>query len=60
MLAEIFMLRLEAAARTFNEALPTSVSEFVSYTPDSNFTFKEGRKLPAEAAPAPPTTQNIQ
>jgi hypothetical protein len=46
MLAEIFMVRLEAATRLLKDSLPTSGSPFVSFAPDKQFTFKDGRKLP--------------
>jgi hypothetical protein len=59
MLAEIFMLRLEAAARVLSDRLPSSASQFVSYTPNSQFTFKESRE-PTEAPPHPPATQEVQ
>jgi hypothetical protein len=55
MLAEIFMLRLETAVRSLRERLPSSTSQFVSYAPNSEFTFKERRKLPE-----PPATQQVQ
>jgi hypothetical protein len=50
MLAEIFMLRLETAVRALRERLPSSPSQFVSYTPNSEFTFKERRKPPEPSA----------
>lgn len=54
MLAEIFMLRLEAAARVLKDRVPSSTSQFVRYTPESQFTFKESRKpLKAQAEPRP-------
>jgi hypothetical protein len=46
MLAEIFMVRLEAATRLLKDGLPLSGSPFVSFAPDKQFTFKDGRKLP--------------
>ena len=55
MLAEIFMLRLETAVRELRERLPSSTSQFVSYAPNREFTFKESRKLPE-----PPATQQVQ
>jgi hypothetical protein len=59
MLAEIFMLRLETAARGLRDSLPLSASQFVSYTPNSRFTFNASRKY-SEALPEPPTTQELQ
>jgi hypothetical protein len=47
MLAEIFMVRLEAATRLLKDGLPLSGSPFVSFAPDKQFTFKDGRKLPS-------------
>jgi hypothetical protein len=44
MLAEIFMLRLEATARALRETAPSSVSRFVFLSSDSHVTFKESRK----------------
>jgi hypothetical protein len=37
------MVRLEAAARALKETLPSSTSRFVSFTPNSQFTFKKNR-----------------
>ena len=36
MLAEIFMIRLEAAARALNETVPSSTSRFIPFTPIAN------------------------
>jgi hypothetical protein len=47
MLAEIFMVRLEAATRLLKDGLPLSSSPFVSFAPDKQFTFKDGRKMPS-------------
>ena len=49
MLAEIFMLRLEASARALREATPSSTSQFVSLAPSRQVTFKENQKRPSEA-----------
>jgi hypothetical protein len=59
MLAEIFMLRLETAARVLRERLPSSASQFVCYTPNSQFTFKQSGK-PSEASREPSATQKVQ
>jgi hypothetical protein len=40
MLAEIFMVRLEAAARALRETVPSSTSRFLPFAPNSQFTFK--------------------
>ena len=40
MLAEIFMVRLEAAVRPVQEKLPSSVSPFVPFSPNAQLTFK--------------------
>jgi hypothetical protein len=47
MLAEIFMVRLEAATRLLKDSLPSSGSPFVSFAADKQFTFKDGCKLPS-------------
>ena len=41
MLAEIFMLRLEAKARLVEELLPSSTSAFIPASPRSQFSFKQ-------------------
>jgi hypothetical protein len=55
MLAEIFMMRLEAATRALRETLPSSSSPFVSFTPGNRSTLKEDR----DPAPEEPTAQGI-
>jgi hypothetical protein len=50
MLAEIFMMRLEAAARAFQETAPPSSSRFVAFNPQAEITFKESRDRLPEAA----------
>jgi len=40
MLAEIFMVRLEAVVRPVQEKLPSSVSPFVPFSPSVPLTFK--------------------
>jgi len=59
MLAEIFMLRLEGAARVMLEALPSSLSPFVPFTTDSRYTFKEDRRRRSEGTPEEPTSQRV-
>jgi hypothetical protein len=55
MLAEIFMVRLEAEARLVEEVLPSSRSHFVPFDPKSQFAFKEtdlkGDEAPSEEQP---------
>jgi|RhiMethySRZTD1v2_1073278.scaffolds.fasta_scaffold3053895_2 hypothetical protein len=41
MLAEIFMMRLEAAARALKDTLPSSTSQFVSFASNNQVPFKE-------------------
>ena len=50
MLAEIFMMRLEAATRALRETLPSSSSPFVSFTPGNRSTLKEDRDPAFEEA----------
>jgi len=47
MLAEIFMVRLEAAARVPQEAAPVSSSHFVPFVRDGQFRFKNRKADPA-------------
>jgi len=49
MLAEIFMVRLEAVARASEAKAPASDSRFVPFTRSTQVTFKESRDGPAEA-----------
>jgi hypothetical protein len=41
MLAEIFMVRLEAKPRALQEKLPSSTSQFVPFNKEGQFAFKE-------------------
>jgi hypothetical protein len=41
MLAEIFMVRLEAAARLRQETASLSSSPFIPFTPNNQFLFKD-------------------
>jgi hypothetical protein len=56
MLAEIFMVKSEAEARTVDEALPSSKSPFVPLSPCSQFVFREldpkGKEASSEDRPA--------
>jgi hypothetical protein len=49
MLAEIFMLRLEAERRRVQQSLPSSASRFTLFGPRSQFGFKEAKHKAAEA-----------
>ena len=46
MLAEIFMVRLEAAARLQQETALVSSSPFIPFTPDNQFLFKDSAARP--------------
>jgi hypothetical protein len=59
MLAEIFMVRLEAAARALQEPLPSSTSPFVPFSPEPKFTFKETSHRHAEAVREEPPLQLV-
>ena len=59
MLAEIYMLRLEGAARAVLEALPSSLSPFVPFTTDGRCTFKQDRKRGSEGTPEEPMAQRV-
>jgi hypothetical protein len=50
MLAEIFMVRLEAEARLVEEVVPSSTSRFIPFSPSSQFVFKQA-DLKSEKAP---------
>ena len=56
MLAESFMVRLEAEARLVAEVLPSSTSRFLPFSPSSQFVFKEtdlkGEQVPGESGPS--------
>ena len=49
MLAEIFMVRLEAATRVPEEMAPSSNTRFVPFTHNTQLTFKKSRNRLAEA-----------
>jgi hypothetical protein len=55
MLAEIFMVRLEAEARLVEEVLPSSTSRFIPFNLGSVFVFKQANhkrlEAPREEAP---------
>ena len=48
MLAEIFMVRLEAAARLQQETASLSSSPFVPFTSNNQFLFKDRTARPAD------------
>jgi hypothetical protein len=52
MLAEIFITKLEAAARSSQEPIMSSSSTFVPFTGGSEHPFKDGFRRSAAAAPA--------
>ena len=60
MLAEIFMVRLEAAARVPEETAPSSNTRFVPFTPDTQLTFKQSWHRTAEAGQEKPSIQSVQ
>ena len=49
MLAEIFMMRLETAARGLKETVPSSASRFIPFNPNRQFAFKQRPDRPLEA-----------
>jgi hypothetical protein len=55
MLAEIFMVRSEAKARLVEEILPSSTSQFIPFSPRTQFVFKEtdlnGEEVPSKERP---------
>jgi hypothetical protein len=55
MLAEIFMLRLEAQARLVEEVLPSSASPFIRFSPRNLFVLKQtdvrGEQVTSEEPP---------
>jgi hypothetical protein len=53
MLAEIFMLRLEARPRVLHETLPSSSSQFVPFEGSGQFAFRYQRDWLVEPAPNP-------
>ena len=59
MLAEIFMVRLKAAARALKETMASSTSQSICY-PNSQVTFKESRDRLSEAVGEEPTVQKCQ
>jgi hypothetical protein len=60
MLAEIFMVRLETAARELRDTVQSRTSPFVSFNPNSQVSFKEHRLRRAEAVTAWAGMERIQ
>jgi hypothetical protein len=60
MLAEIFMVRLEAAARALRETVPSSTSRFICFNPNSQFTVKQSPDSPLEAVREEPLLRKVQ
>jgi hypothetical protein len=60
MLAEIFMVRLEAEARLVEEVLPSSTSRFIPFSPKSQFGFKEAERKVVEAPSEEPLVRLIR
>jgi len=60
MLAEIFMVRLKATVSVSQEKIPSSNSQFVPFTPDTQLTFKQGCDRPAEAGQEKSSIQSVQ
>ena len=58
MLAEIFMVRSEAKARLVEEVLPSSASQFIPFSPRTQFTFKS-TDLKAKEAPSEERTVSV-
>jgi len=51
LLAEIFMVRLEATPRPSQELLPSSTSQFVPFNKEGQFVFKDRKDRLVEATP---------
>jgi len=51
MLAEIFMVRLEATPRVWQEKLPSSTSQFVPFHKEGQFAFKDRKDRLVKATP---------
>jgi hypothetical protein len=49
MLAEIFMVRLEAERRVVEQAMPSSASPFIPLSSRSQFGFKDAERKAAQA-----------
>ncbi len=60
MLAEIFMVRLEAAARVPKEVAPSTNTRFVPLAHNTQLKFKQGCDLPAEAGQEKPSILPVQ
>jgi hypothetical protein len=60
MLAEIFMVCLEAEARLVEEVLPSSTSRFIPFSPKSQFGFKEADRKVVEASGEEPPLRVVR
>jgi hypothetical protein len=60
MLAEIFMLRLEAERRGGQDVLPSSTSRQTLFSPKSKFVFKETNQKGAEAPSGEPPVRLVR
>jgi hypothetical protein len=58
-LAEIFMVRLEAEARLLEEVLPSSTSRLILFSPKSQFGFKEAERKVVEAPSEEPRVRLV-
>ena len=60
MLAEIFMMRLEAERRLAQEALPASASPLIPFSPKSQFAFRKPKHEGAEAPTNEPPVRLVR
>jgi hypothetical protein len=60
MLAEIFMMRLEAERRLGQEVLPSSASRLIPFSPKSQFAFKKANHEEAEALSKEPLVRLVR
>ena len=60
MLAEVFMMQLEAAARVLKETVPSSTSRFIPFNPNRQFTFKQRPERPLDAVLEEPYVRIVQ
>jgi hypothetical protein len=60
MLAEIFMLRLEAERRLAQDVLPSSASHQMPFSPKRQFAFKETNREGAEAPSEEPPVRLVR
>jgi len=60
MLAEIFMVRLEAEARLVEEVVPSRTSRFIPFNLKRQFGFKETEPKAAEAPSKEPLSEIVR